>query len=154
MEKIYAAPINGECYAVFVGDKKLTLPLSESDAKKIVDRYNGFEELETENLQLVGGITVLQIENSSAAKQIEIIGTRVANLEAENKRLALQNEVLSAAFANSSEKEKGLRTAIDGLKGLLGTEQDATTQYFKVKVLEAEKDELLDFLENVAFPPE
>lgn len=140
MEKIYAAPINGECYAVFVGDKKLTLPLSESDAKKIVDRYNGFEELETENLQLVGGITVLQIENSSAAKEI--------------KRLKLQVEVLSAAFANSSEKEKGLRTALDGLKGLLGTEQDATTQYFKVKVLEAEKDELLDFLENVAFPPE
>lgn len=94
MEKIYAAPINGDWYAVFVGDKKLTLPLSESDAKKIADRYNVFEELETENLQLVGDITVLQIENSSAAKEIE--------------RLKLQVEVLSAAFANSSEKEKSL----------------------------------------------
>lgn len=52
------------------------------------------EKLETENLQLVGDITVLQIENSSAAKQIE--------------RLKLQVEVLSAAFANSSEKEKSL----------------------------------------------
>lgn len=52
MEKIYAAPINADYYAVFVGDKKLTLPLSESDAKKIADRYNGFEELQAENLKL------------------------------------------------------------------------------------------------------
>lgn len=52
MEKIYAAPISGDWYAVFVGDKKLTLPLSESDAKKIADRYNGFEELEQENKRL------------------------------------------------------------------------------------------------------
>ncbi len=50
---------------------------------------------------------------------------RIAELEQENKRLSLQVEVLSAAFANSSEKEKDLM---------------------------AEKSEMLDFLEDLAFP--
>lgn len=80
MEKIYAAPINADYYAVFVGDKKLTLPLSESDAKKIADRYNGFAELQQANKALS-----LQVEILSGA--YETSQRRVKELEAEIEKL-------------------------------------------------------------------
>lgn len=113
MEMLTAKKINDKfqyCYAVFVGDKKITLPLSEADAKKIADRYNRFEELEQENIRLTGDITVLKIENNSAAKQIE--------------RLKLQNEILSGAYETSQRLEAKYAALLDVCKKI-ASEQSA-----------------------------
>lgn len=92
MEKIYAAPLNADYYAVFVGDKKLTLPLSELDAKKIADRYNGFEELEQENKRL--------------ALQNEILSGAYETSQKREKDLMAEKEELLAALIRAEHEIK------------------------------------------------
>lgn len=83
----------------------------------------------------------------------EILQERFAELTQANKALSLQNEVLSGAYETAEKRVKDLGAEMERIQAeQSGLRQAFSEAKMEIVDLEADRAELLDFLENIAYP--